>query len=181
MAKYTPEFKKQVEQAYLNSNDSLAAIAAHFSIGQRTVEGWASDGGWDALRKTQKVVPIGEARAKTQNAKPQSVNRPSPTPEDYPPIRSRRRAGQIDELEVVESAIVNLDLLLGGMCGMSSDDRVIDTRGIGGVAGALCKLIELRLKLKPRTAAEVAEMAIALGVRPNEFMQALAEAWKLRA
>jgi hypothetical protein len=45
-----------------------------------------------------------------------------------------------------------------------------DTRGIGGIATGLCRLIELRNKLVPKSAAELADMAIALDISPQEFI-----------
>lgn len=168
MAKYTPEFREQVKQAYIGSRDSLATIAARFGVGQRTVEGWASDGGWDGLRKAQKVVAIAPRK------------QASPTPGDEPAPRPRRKRGEIDELEIVENAIVNLDLMLNSM-GSMSENGMLDTRGIGGTAGALVKLLEYRRRIQPPTAAELAELVISLDISPAEFVAELKQKWLQRA
>lgn len=79
----------------------------------------------------------------------------------------------IDEKRIVDNAIRSLDNLLA-----SSDT---DTRGIGGIAGALVKLLEYRRKIEPPTAAEVVEQAIAIGIPPQEFVAELKKQWQLRA
>lgn len=174
MTKYTPEFKEQVKQAYLSSTDSLVVIAAQFGVGERTVEGWSKDGGWDALKKAQKVVPIGQPRASSKPSSSTRIDEPVR-------VRPRRQRGDIDELEIVENAIVNLDLLIAGMGGMSDDGRPVDTRGIGTTAGALVKLLEYRRKIQPPTAAELAEQMITLGIPPHEFVAELKRQWQVRA
>lgn len=161
-----------IEQAYLNSSDTLEQVAAQFGVSERAIKGKASEGKWVARRKARNVIPIGEAKSKT----PPPNAEPAPT---YRPVRVRQR-GEIDELEIVEGAIVSLDLLLSGMSS-AGEERPIDTRGIGTTAGALVKLLEYRRKIQPKTAAEVADMAIALGIPPAEFVQELKRAWQLRA
>jgi hypothetical protein len=57
----------------------------------------------------------------------------------------------------------------------------IDARSMGGIAGGLVKLLEYRRKVQPQTAAEVVELAIGLGISPNEFIDQLEVAWQRRA
>lgn len=163
---------KTIEAAYLNSGHSLEEIAAQFGVSERAIKGKAAEGSWSARRKAQKVVPIGEA--KKLQPQPESTH-------DRPRTRQQRERQQIDEVAILESAIVSLDLVLAGMSGGGMDDRPIDTRGIGSVAGALVKLLEYRRKIEPPTVAALAEMAIELGVSPTEFMKALSENWQQRA
>lgn len=171
MAKYSEEFKEEVKIAYINGSDSLAIVAGRFGIGERTIEMWSKDGGWEALKRANNVVPIGEAKSK--QAKPIN-SQPAP-------VRVRTRRAEIDELDIVEGAIESLSGLLTGMT-LGGEDRPIDTRGVGGVAGALVKLLEYRrARLKPATAAEVAEMAIGLGISPQEFIAELKVKWAQRA
>ncbi|GEM_PF-2605046 len=186
---YTEAFKETVKQAYLDSGDSLAAIAKQFGVGQRTVEGWASEGAWDAKRRAQKVVSIGEAKSKSQppKAKTQKPVNSDPTPHREP-MRARAlgHRNELNEVEIVEDAIYSLSALVTGCLrgGITDDEErttPIDTRGIGGTASALVRLLEYRRKLKPPTAAELAELAIAMNVRPDEFLTALKDAWRLRA
>lgn len=132
-------------------------IAHHLQVSTRTIERWASQDGWGARKQARKVVAIAPRKQS------------SPTPGDEPAPRPRRKRGEIDELEIVENAIVNLDSMLNSMAGHG----MIDTRGIGGTAGALVKLLEYRRKLQPPTAAELAEQMIALGIPPAEVVSEL--------
>jgi transposase-like protein len=165
--------KIQAKQALL-AGETIASIAARLGVNRRTIERWADDGAWREQKQAQNVVSIGEAKSK----QPKPVNTPTPCYE--PRVRQKREQGEIDELEIVEGAIISLDLLLAGMGGMSGDGMV-DTRGIGGTAGALVKLLEYRRKIKPPTAAELAEQAIAFGMSPAEFARELRQAWEKRA
>lgn len=169
---------RRIEAKKLSLEQGLtqAAIAQRLGVSQRTVERWASEDGWGARKKAQaKVISINEAKSQPSQPPPASTHNNPPS------VRPRRQRGEVDELEIVEDAIENLATLLG--CSGMSDgsDRPIDTRGIGGIAGALVKLLEYRRKIQPPTAAELAEQAIAMGVSPDQFMQALRDAWRLRA
>lgn len=149
----------------LIAGETIASIAARFGVNRKTIERWATEGNWREQKQAEKVV---------------SINKPRESDEPAIRVRTRRQRGQIDELEIVEGAIVNLDLLLSGMCG-ASEDRPIDTRGIGSTAGALVKLLEYRRKIQPPTAAELAEQMIALGIPPTELVAELKRQWQLRA
>lgn len=100
-------------------------------------------------------------------------------PQNVTPIRKRFRS-QIDELEVIENAIVSTDLLFRTMT--SPDQKgFIDTKGIGSTASALVRLLEYRRRINPPTVLELAELAIELNVKPEDFVKALREKWRLRA
>lgn len=152
--------KDRAEQLFL-SGETIAAVAEQVGVNRRTIERWANEGAW---REKRGVVPIAEAK------------KPKP---DQPPrdevvrVNRRRRAGEIDELELVDIALSDVSAVMGS--------GEIDAKGIGSCASALCRLIELRLKLKPRSAAELAEMALNLGVNPAEFARELRQAWEKRA
>lgn len=150
----------EAERLYVSKNWTMEAIAQKFSVNRRTIERWAKDKDWSAKKRANNVVSIHQER---------------PVSDEPPIARVRRKADDIDELEIVTLALIDLsaDLSMGG--------GEVDIRGKAAVAGALCKLIELRLKLKPRTAAEVADMAIALGLKPHEFANELRQRWQSRA
>lgn len=170
--------REEAKRLSVDKGMTQEAIAQHFNVSVRTIERWASQDGWGARKKAQKVVSIGEAKSKTQPLPPNPVNTTLPTP-TREPVRVRRRdRGEIDELEIVEGAIVNLDLLLSSMSSASGDDRPIDTRGIGTTAGALVKLLEYRRKIQPPTAADLAEQILALGITPNELVAELKARWQ---
>lgn len=160
------------------AGQTIAAIAAQLSVSRRTIERWADDGVW--REKRGNVVSI------NQPSKPQPVNNPNPTPTREPARVRRRDRGEIQELEIVESAISSLHLLFTDMAAGPDEDengriKPIDTRGIGTIGGALVKLLEYRRKIQPPTAAELAEQAIALGMSPAEFARELRQAWEKRA
>lgn len=150
----------------------MATIAAQFGLASRTVERWAKndpEGEWFTLRQAKKVVSINQPA----KPKPHPVNNPNPTPAREPVRVRRRDRGEIDELELVDIALCDVSAVMGG--------GEIDAKGIGSCATALCRLVELRLKLKPRSVAELAELAIGLGVSPAEFARELRQAWEKRA
>jgi transposase-like protein len=171
MAKYSPEFKEQVKQAYLSSGDSLATIAARFGVGERTIENWSKEGSWDTRRKAQKVIPIGEAKSKSQ---PTAATIDPPPQREAAPSRSRRQRGDIDEIELIELAVADVS---GAMSTAASEDL----RSLGALAGALVKLLEYRRKIAPPTAAELADQVIALGVSPSDLVRELKTQWAERA
>jgi transposase-like protein len=169
--------QQQAKKLYLDDGLTMDAIAQKLGVSRRTVERWSAsdpEGKWTDLKLAQKVVSF---------VRPDSAEHSRPVERRDEPVkvRPRRQRGQVDELEIVESAIVNLDLLLGCMCGASGDDRPVDTRGVGTTAGALVKLLEYRRKVQPPTAAELAEQVLALNINPAEFAQELKRAWQLRA
>lgn len=153
-----PKIWNKAKDDYVSGDESLAAIALRFGISKRAVEKRASDEGWAALRQAQSGS---KATAR--------VSKPAPLP---PPTR-RSGPQDFDEIEILTSAIASLSGILSG----GSED----TRGIGSVATGLCRLIELRNKLLPKTAADLADMAISLGISPQEFIRALSDKWEKQA
>lgn len=146
-----PKIKAAAEKAYLSSSATLAEIATQFGISDRIVEKWAAEDNWKLKRQgiREKVVEFA---------------RPEPRPARVP-----RRSESIDELEVIEGAIAELSATLAS--------GETPSQSLGGIAGGLAKLIELRRKLKPATAAELAEQVIALGIEPKEFVAELKRLW----
>ena len=158
-----------IEKAYHSTNDSPAKLALQFGVSKRSIEIKAEKDGWKAKRAARQA-----AQKSDSDYDPRSGTAP----------RIRQPRTKIDELLIVENAIVSLDSLLYSMCGGNGEEgasKGIDTRGVGGVAGALVRLLEYRRKVEPPTAAELAEIAISLNIRPDEFLTALREAWRLRA
>jgi len=152
----------EAKRLYLEEKWTMEAIAAHFGVSLRTIERWASDGAWTAQKKGGKVVSI--------------ESKPKPRRDEPGVVRSRRSPGELDELEIVEGAIASLAAALEG-----DGEGKIDARSMGGIAGGLVKLLEYRRKVQPQTAAEVVELAIGLGISPNEFIDQLEVAWQRRA
>jgi transposase-like protein len=156
-----PDARKEIAKQALLAGETIASIASRLGVSRRTIERWADDGAWREQRASNVVSLPAPKPAKAQKATPCS---PEPVP------RIRRQRGQIDEIEIVEIAITDLAAAMGAA---SSEDL----RSLGSLAGGLCRLIELRLKLQPRTAAELAEQVLALGVSPAEFINELKQRW----
>jgi len=153
--------RAEAKRLYLDKNWTQAAIATHFSVSARTVERWASGDGWGALKQS-KVIQLNERPEKSASA-PAAAPAPRPRP---------GRSHEIDELEVVNLAIADLSSALSG----SEDER-----SLGGLAGGLVRLLEYRRKISPPTAALLAEMVLALGISPTEFVRELRDKWQLKA
>lgn len=145
-----------IKKAYLEEAETYASLALRFGIGKSTIEARASSEGWAALKESKFS---GVSRVAPQNTRihPRGewVNR------------------NLDEVEILETAILSLS----GYFSVGLED----TRGIGAIATGLCKLIELRNKLLPKTAADLADMALALDISPEEFIRQLSEKWRQRA
>ncbi|MCC5636297.1 hypothetical protein LC593_10595 [Nostoc sp. CHAB 5844] len=150
-----PKTWSDAKDAYVTGTESLAAIALKFGISKRAVEKRASDEGWAALRQAGSGQP------------PKTIRTPTPS------LPRPRQQAQTDEVEIIDTAIASLSGILAG--GME------DTRGIGGIATGLCRLIELRNKLVPKTAADLADMAISLDISPTDFINALRDKWQKKA
>ena len=145
-----------IKQAYLSSDESLASVALRFGVSKRAIEDKSAEGGWEALKTAGHVG--GEEE------------------EEESPIPYRRRSfarkAKIDEVDEVDHAITQLSGWIGGGA---------EPKSLEGCASALAKLIELRRKLVPLTAAELAEQVLALGISPAEFVTELKEKWQRRA
>lgn len=172
MSQQVSQDKKVSAKQLFDKGETIAAIAQQLEVSRRTIERWADAGAW---REQRDVIPIGQAR------KSKAVVNSSATPHQNPPsVRRQRRGDPIDELLIVEEAIASLALLISGMSS-AGEDIPIDTRGIGGTAGALVRLLEYRRKIAPPTAAALAEQAIAMGIAPHEFVAELKAKWQQRA
>ncbi|HEY9646971.1 MAG TPA: hypothetical protein V6C88_11405 [Chroococcidiopsis sp.] len=159
--------RKTRAKELFDQGEDVTAIARELSVNRKTIQRWANDGAW---REKRDVIPIGQAKSK-QAATAGHQN---------PPSVRRRRDQPIDERAIVDDAIISLSDMLTGM-NNRGEDVPVDTRGVGGVAGALVRLFEYRRKINPPTAADLAEMAIALGVSPTEFVAELKAKWQQRA
>jgi hypothetical protein len=147
-----------IKQHYLSSDESLAAVAMRFGVSKRAIEDKSAEGGWEALKTAGTVA---EVETETEERSPEPVRRPT-----------KRRSGRIDEVDEIDHAITQLSGWIGGGA---------EPKSLEGCASALAKLIELRRKLVPLTAAELAEQVINQGISPVEFVRELKEQWQQRA
>lgn len=144
-----------IKQYYLSNDESLAAVAIRFGVSKRAIEDKSAEGGWEALKTA------GEVGGEVEEESPIPYRR-----------RSFDRKAKIDEVDEVDHAITQLSGWIGGGA---------EPKSLEGCASALAKLIELRRKLVPLTAAELAEQVLALGISPAEFVSELKEKWQRRA
>lgn len=143
----------EIKKAYLEDGESYASLALRFNVGKSTIEARASSEGWAALKKG-------------------GVSRVNQGDTPKPQIRTRMPSTQgIDEIEIIEDAIAK----------MSADLHVAEPKSAEGAANAIAKLIELHNRLTPKTAADLADMAIELGISPKDFVRALSDKWQERA
>lgn len=133
------------------NGDTFIKIAERYKVSTKTVQRWAKAGHWRAEAVADNIVPL---KAEFRE-------------------RRERQPANINELEIVDFALEDLSAIMAA--------ETVDVKAVGSIASALCRLIELRLKLKPRTASELADMAVALGLKPSDFAQELKERWSRTA
>lgn len=148
-----------IKQLYLTSSESMADLAERFGLSKRAIEKKASEEGWAALRKAGKISAVKVSPKKSES--PKTHRQP------IQPNRSRQHSSVIDELEVLETAIATLSGAIEGA----------EVKSLEGAASSLAKLLELRRKFAPPTAAALAEQVLALGISPTEFVQELKDQW----
>ncbi len=149
--------KKQVAQELFNKGETIEEVSRRVGVSRRTIERWANEGNW---REKRGIVPF-KPKPPTEKSEP-------------PKPRQPKERKKIDDMEITTNAIVVLDSLLSSM-------GVEDARNVSGVASALVRFLEYYRKLQPKTAAELAELAIELNLRPEDFLAALRDEWRLRA
>lgn len=165
--------KKEIAKARFITGETIAAIADAIGVSRRTIERWADEGNWRNLRSaaTEQVPNVVTLAGRSHSDKrSRSVER------THPPIRPRipkgdLDKGDLDKIEITENAIHQLSAALAG-----------DTpaQSIGGIAASLVRLMEYHDKKQPDSAAEVAAMAIELGISPVEFAREMREQWQQR-
>jgi hypothetical protein len=151
-ASVPPEVWKKIKKAYLDGSETYASLAMRFGVGKSTIEAKASAEGWATLKKAEIIAPL---LPKTSTG--------------LPPRQSYKSG--INEVEILQDAIT---VLSGAMYSA-------EARSAEGCASALAKLIELHSRLVPKTSADLADMAIALGVSPEDFIRQLSSKWQERA
>lgn len=156
--------KKEIAKAKFITGETIAAIADAIGVSRRTIERWADEGDWRSLRSAATEQPPNVVTLKPKS--PES--RAASTQFTHPPIARRISQGDLDDIEIIENAIATLSGALAGE---------VPPQSLGAIAGGIVKLIELRLKLQPKTAANVAQMVLDLKLNRQEFMSELRAAW----
>ena len=149
-----PKVRSAAEKAYVSGSATLAEIAKQFGVSDRTVEKWSADDHWETKRaNVRKVVEF---------ARPEHVN--------PRPVRGVSSDGDINPLTLVDEAIYELS---GSLAGAIGKDKA-------SISNALRSMLEYREKLRPKTAGEIADQIIALGIAPAEFVAELKARWGAR-
>ena len=147
-----------IKEAYINSDESLASLALRFGVSKRALEGEAAAQSWKALKDAKKLAGLPVKAKEQKNAIARSGT-------------SRRTTSALDEIEILETAIADMSAAL----------VLAETKSKEGCASALAKLLELRRKLVPTTAEEIADQCMTLGISPEDFIDALRQQWQERA
>lgn len=153
--------KERAKRLYLEG-DTLASVALKIGRSKRTVERWSSEGGWEALKNgmpgnskfEKKAIALIESSEKKLNEVKTRVE-----------VRSAVR-------ETIEGVNTAINYLMDAI-----ETQEAKAKSLEGCVSALAKLFELREKLQPKTAADLAKMAIELGLKPEDFATELRDQW----
>ena len=170
--KHTARKRAEVKADYCNGV-AVATIARSHSVDRGTIYAWAKAGDW------QRPEP------------PESPEIDKFAPPTVPTIRPKPGAaggsGSGDQTAGVGPAPAgppDVDMVL--MTTISNLSRAVaasmagrDYRPVAQLAQALIKALETWDKRHPLTAADLADLAVQMKVRPEAFIEALSQAWGL--
>ena len=138
-----------MERAYLDRvpRPSLNTLSSEFGVGFSTVKRLSSEGKWKDRRDAKDASAV-EGIAKGA-------------------IAATRTRPRVDDFDVLNDAIADL----------SGSVAAIEAKSKEGCASALAKLLQAKRELYPPDADGLAEMAVKLGITPNDFLEALRSKW----
>lgn len=157
----SPEVWTEIRSAYVRGQATLAELALRYGIGKSTLMNKSCQEGWTALKKA------GAPSESTDDDTDKTDNI------DAPQIKRSKVTTSASYFQETEEVINNAILILNQSL---PEARV---RSAEATVLALCKLLELRQKLAPPTAADLAERVLELGISPYEFVKELREKWNL--
>jgi hypothetical protein len=156
----------QVRSSYIEGHATLKELALKYGVGKSTLMNRASTEKWTTLKKAGVTESENNKTDDTDDSDDVEVLRPRIKPK----LRVITPGSYFERTEeILDDAISILSEAL-------PEARV---RSAEATALALCKLLELRQKLSPPSALDLAEKAIELGISPTEFMRELKEGWRL--
>ena len=160
--------KDRAYQLYLQLGSQWAEISrrlkseGHDRCEPSTVRQWHRREDWQA-----RALADGGNAGEVAKVEPKS-RRPAPVADL---AAHRERKSDLENVKDAISAVVQT----------IEDARALqEYRAIGSLATALCKLIELKLKISPASASELAQRAIELGLSPEQFLEELMDAWRVK-
>lgn len=181
----TPACRARARELYDSLGAQWAEISrrlkeeGHKSCEPKTIYNWSKAENWEAQNIASAPAPAEAARLPHKAKRRELPATPPPgatasqPAQPSPPANLEAHRTKRTNLEHVRVAIEQVVLSI-------SDARhTQDLRAIGSLATALCKLIELEGKLAPSTAAGLAARAIELGLDPEQFVETLAEQWRI--
>ena len=139
-----------IKKAYLTrqSKPSLASLAKEFGVGETKVKHSAREGQWTALRDAQKTA---NAAGRVEGAK----------------AIVRASSNKIDAMEALNTVIADI----------AAEATSVEAKSKEGCANALANLLKTQRELYPPDVDELAEIAVRLGITPNDFLSAIQKRW----
>lgn len=139
-----------IRDAYITrgSRPTLEALAKEFKVGRSTVTNAARKGKWKDVRDSKAALTV---EAQIEGAK-----------------QYIKTSGlKIDDLHALETMIVDL----------TTKANSADVKSFEGSANALANLLKVKRELFPPDVDELAEIAVRLGITPNDFLAAIQKRW----
>ena len=144
-----PRIIQAMEKAYLDRvpRPGLNAIADEFQVGRSTVKKLSTEREWSKKRDKKDA----------ENADANAMGA----------IATATHLPKVDEMQALDNAIAILNTSI-----FRSQPKTLE-----GCASALGKLIQTKREMYPPDADGLAEMAVKLGISPNDFLEALRSKW----
>ena len=170
--KHTARKRAEVKADYCNGV-AVATIARSHNVDRGTIYAWAKASGWE------RPAPLEDDAIETFQPPTVATIRPKPGAGaaggggggDQPAGGGPAPAAPPDVDAVLMVTISNLSrAVAASMAGR-------DYRPIAQLSQALVKALEMWDRRHPLTAADLADLAVQMKIRPQDFIEALGEAW----
>ncbi len=170
--KHTAKKRAEVKQDF-EAGVAVATIARSHSVDRGTIYAWAKAGDWQRPEppESDEIDKFAPPTVATIRPKPGAGAAGGGGGGDQPAGGGPAPAGPPDVDAVLMTTISNLSrAIAASMAGR-------DYRPVAQLAQALVKSLETWDKRHPLTAADLADLAVAMKVRPEAFIEALSAAW----
>ncbi len=168
--KHTARKRAEVKADYCNGV-AVATIARSHSVDRGTIYAWAKAGDWQRPEPPESPEIDKFAPPTVPTIRPKPGASGSGGGGDRPAGVGPAPAGPPDVDAVLMTTISNLSrAIAASMAGR-------DYRPVAQLAQALVKSLETWDKRHPLTAADLADLAVQMKVRPEQFIEALSQAW----
>ncbi len=167
--KHTAKKRAEVKADY-EAGVAVATIARSHSVDRGTIYAWAKAGDWQRPEppESPEIDKFAPPTVATIRPKPGAGGSGSG---DQPAGGGPAPAGPPDVDMVLMTTISNLSrAIAASMAGR-------DYRPVAQLAQALVKSLETWDKRHPLSAADLADLAVAMRIKPQDFIEALSAAW----